>query len=289
MTYPSEVTLSAATAVAGPVRPPTSSLLPHWLDPQVFLADPALGPWVVLLVCGIVFAETGLLVGFFLPGDSLLFTAGLLVATGTIDINVWLLGVLVFICAFVGDQTGYFIGKKAGPAVFNRPDSRLFKRENVKRAQVFFDRHGGKAVVLARFVPVVRTFTPVVAGVAQMEYKAFVGFNALGAFVWGVGVTLLGYVLGDRVPFVRENLDLIFVAVVVLSVIPIVVEVIRQSHKAITDDEPEDDAAEETQPRRSAGNTAAGNAVSGNPAPGNTVSGHTASGKTQAEGAGAAE
>ncbi|MCC9144765.1 MULTISPECIES: VTT domain-containing protein [unclassified Arthrobacter] len=289
MTYPSEVTLSAATAVAGPVRPPTSSLLPHWLDPQVFLADPALGPWVVLLVCGIVFAETGLLVGFFLPGDSLLFTAGLLVATGTIDINVWLLGVLVFICAFAGDQTGYFIGKKAGPAVFNRPDSRLFKRENVKRAQVFFDRHGGKAVVLARFVPVVRTFTPVVAGVAQMEYKAFVGFNALGAFVWGVGVTLLGYVLGDRVPFVRENLDLIFVAVVVLSVIPIVVEVIRQSHKAITDDESKDDAAEETQPRRSAGNTAAGNTVSGNPAPGNTVSGHTASGKTQAEGAGAAE
>ncbi|WP_442860230.1 DedA family protein [Arthrobacter sp. zg-Y919] len=283
------MTLSAATAVAGPVRPPTSSLLPHWLDPQVFLADPALGPWVVLLVCGIVFAETGLLVGFFLPGDSLLFTAGLLVATGTIDINVWLLGVLVFICAFAGDQTGYFIGKKAGPAVFNRPDSRLFKRENVKRAQVFFDRHGGKAVVLARFVPVVRTFTPVVAGVAQMEYKAFVGFNALGAFVWGVGVTLLGYVLGDRVPFVRENLDLIFVAVVVLSVIPIVVEVIRQSHKAITDDESKDDAAEETQPRRSAGNTAAGNTVSGNPAPGNTVSGHTASGKTQAEGAGAAE
>ena len=179
--YPSEVTLSAATAVSGPVRPPTSSLLPEWLDPQVFLADPALGPWVVLMVCGIVFAETGLLIGFFLPGDSLLFTAGLLVATGTIDINVWLLAVLVFISAFVGDQTGYYIGRKAGPAVFNRPDSRLFKRENVKRAQVFFDRHGGKAVILARFVPVVRTFTPVVAGVAQMNYKAFVSFNAVGA------------------------------------------------------------------------------------------------------------
>ncbi|WP_407079990.1 DedA family protein [Arthrobacter jinronghuae] len=219
--------------------------MPEWLDPQVFLADPALGPWVVLMVCGIVFAETGLLIGFFLPGDSLLFTAGLLVATGTIDINVWLLAILVFISAFVGDQTGYYIGRKAGPAVFNRPDSRLFKRENVKRAQVFFDRHGGKAVILARFVPVVRTFTPVVAGVAQMNYKAFVSFNAVGAFVWGVGVTLLGYVLGDRVPFVRENLDLIFVAVVVLSVIPIVIEVLRQSHKAVTKDDDEEGDGEE--------------------------------------------
>ena len=231
MAYPREVIHSAATAVLGPVRPPTSSLLPEWLDPQVFLADPALGPWVVLLVCGIVFAETGLLVGFFLPGDSLLFTAGLLVATGTIHINVWLLGLLVFICAFVGDQTGYYIGKKTGPAIFKRPNSRLFKQENVHRAEAFFARHGGKAVILARFVPVVRTFTPVVAGVARMEYKTFVAFNAIGAFVWGVGVTLLGYVLGDKVPFVRENLDLIFVGVVVLSVIPIIIEVLRQSRK----------------------------------------------------------
>ena len=231
MAYPREVTLTAATAVSGPVRPPTSSLLPEWLDPQVFLADPALGPWVVLLVCGIVFAETGLLIGFFLPGDSLLFTAGLLVATGTIHINVWLLGLLVFICAFVGDQTGYYIGKKTGPAIFKRPNSRLFKQENVRRAEVFFERHGGKAVILARFVPVVRTFTPVVAGVARMNYKTFVMFNVIGAFLWGVGVTLLGYVLGDRVPFVRENLDLIFVGVVVLSVIPIIIEVLRQSRK----------------------------------------------------------
>ena len=231
MAYPRGVTLTAATAVSGPVRPPTSSLLPEWLDPQVFLADPALGPWVVLLVCGIVFAETGLLIGFFLPGDSLLFTAGLLVATGTIHINVWLLGLLVFICAFVGDQTGYYIGKKTGPAIFKRPNSRLFKQENVRKAEVFFERHGGKAVILARFVPVVRTFTPVVAGVARMEYKTFVMFNVIGAFIWGVGVTLLGYVLGDRVPFVRENLDLIFVGVVVLSVIPIMIEVFRQSRK----------------------------------------------------------
>ena len=239
MAYPEEVILSAAAAAFGPVRPPTSSLLPEWLDPQVFLADPALGPWVVLLVCGIVFAETGLLIGFFLPGDSLLFTAGLLVATGTININVWLLALLIFISAFVGDQTGYYIGKKTGPAIFKRPNSRLFKQENVRRAEAFFERHGGKAVILARFVPVVRTFTPVVAGVARMNYRTFVAFNVIGAFLWGVGVTMLGYVLGDRVPFVRENLDLIFVGVVVLSVIPIVFEVLRQSHKAATKDDGE--------------------------------------------------
>ncbi len=265
MAYPREVTLTAATAVSGPVRPPTSSLLPEWLDPQVFLADPSLGPWVVLLVCGIVFAETGLLIGFFLPGDSLLFTAGLLVATGTIHINVWLLALLVFICAFVGDQTGYYIGKKTGPAIFKRPNSRLFKQENVRRAEVFFERHGGKAVILARFVPVVRTFTPVVAGVARMDYKTFVTFNVIGAFLWGVGVTLLGYVLGDRVPFVRENLDLIFVGVVLLSVIPIVIEVLRQSRKG--GEKHNDDADVADQPiggrvsnaAASSGNRSAGN------------------------------
>lgn len=255
---------SAAAAAFGPVRPPTSSLLPEWLDPQVFLADPALGPWVVLLVCGIVFAETGLLVGFFLPGDSLLFTAGLLVATGTININVWLLSLLIFISAFVGDQTGYYIGKKAGPAVFKRPNSRLFKQENVRRAEVFFERHGGKAVILARFVPVVRTFTPVVAGVARMNYRTFVAFNVIGAFVWGVGVTMLGYVLGDRVPFVRENLDLIFVGVVVLSVIPIVLEVLRQSHKAVAKDDGGSAApAEASAPVESGDGTSAAPATAG--------------------------
>ena len=265
MAYPREVTLTAATAVSGPVRPPTSSLLPEWLDPQVFLADPSLGPWVVLLVCGIVFAETGLLIGFFLPGDSLLFTAGLLVATGTIHINVWLLALLVFICAFVGDQTGYYIGKKTGPAIFKRPNSRLFKQENVRRAEVFFERHGGKAVILARFVPVVRTFTPVVAGVARMNYKTFVMFNVIGAFLWGVGVTLLGYVLGDRVPFVRENLDLIFVGVVLLSVIPIAIEVLRQSRKGGEKHSDDKDAADHPAGGRVSGEAASsGHRTAGN-------------------------
>lgn len=202
-------------------------LLPDWLNPQVFLADPALAPWVVLLVCGIVFAETGLLIGFFLPGDSLLFTAGLLVATGTIHVNMWLFVLLIFISAVVGDQLGYYIGHKAGPAIFKRPDSRFFKQEYVEKAHALFEKHGGKAVVLARFVPIARTFTPVVAGVAKMDYRHFVVFNVLGGLIWGVGITLLGYVLGDRVPFIRDNLDLIFVLIVLISIMPVIVEILR--------------------------------------------------------------
>ncbi|MBD8044462.1 VTT domain-containing protein [Arthrobacter sp. Sa2BUA2] len=208
-----------------------SSLLPEWLDPQVFLADPAIGPWVVLLVCGIVFVETGLLIGFFLPGDSLLFTAGLLVATGAIQINIWLLILFIALCAFAGDQLGYFIGRKAGPVVFNRPDSRLFRQENVTRAETFFARHGGKAVVLARFIPVIRTFTPVVAGVGRMHYATFIAYNAIGAAVWALSVTLLGFLLGDRVPFVRDNLDLIFLGVIALTLVFVVAGLIRPGRR----------------------------------------------------------
>ncbi|WAP52421.1 VTT domain-containing protein [Arthrobacter sp. ATA002] len=207
-------------------------MLPEWLDPQVFLADPALGPWVVLVVCGIVFAETGLLVGFFLPGDTLLFTAGLLVATGTVHVNVWLLGLLISLSAFIGDQLGYWIGRRAGPAVFSRPESRIFRRENVDRAEEFFARHGGKAITLARFVGIVRTFTPVVAGVARMRYSAYVAFDAAGALLWGMGLTLLGYVLGNRFPFIRDHLDLIVVSVVLLTAATISLTLLRQKKRA---------------------------------------------------------
>jgi membrane-associated protein len=212
---------------AGPVQPQLASFLPDWLNPQVFLADPALAPWVVLLVCGIVFAETGLLVGFFLPGDSMLFTAGLLVATDTIKFNIWLLALLIVVSAIIGNQTGYLIGSKAGPAIFNKPNSRLFKRENVENAHAFFEKHGGKALILARFVPIIRTFVPVIVGVAQMSRKKFFLFNVIGAVLWGGGVTLLGYLLGDRIPWVRDNLDIIFIAIVLVSVLPIGVEVLR--------------------------------------------------------------
>jgi membrane-associated protein len=204
-----------------------SSVLPDWLNPQVFLADPALAPWVVLLVCGIIFAETGLLIGFFLPGDSMLFTAGLLVATDTIKFNIWAFAALIIVSAILGNQAGYLIGAKAGPAIFNRPDSRLFKRENVESAHAFFEKHGGKALVLARFVPIIRTFVPVIVGVAQMDKRKFFLFNVIGAVLWGGGVTLLGYLLGDKVPWVRDNLDIIFVIIVLVSVIPIGIEVAR--------------------------------------------------------------
>ncbi|WP_323745616.1 DedA family protein [Arthrobacter gandavensis] len=222
--------MTLATAASAALQP-KSSLLPEWLDPQVFLADPAIGPWVVLLVCGIVFVETGLLIGFFLPGDSLLFTAGLLVATGAVQINIWVLILLIALSAFAGDQMGYLIGRKAGPVVFNRPESRFFHQENVDRAEAFFARHGGKAVVLARFVPVIRTFTPVVAGVGRMHYATFIAYNAIGGAVWALSVTLLGYILGDRVPFVRDNLDLIFLGVIGLTLVFVLAGLFRPGRR----------------------------------------------------------
>ena len=215
----------STTLAAAMVRPPTASFLPDWLNPDVFLRDPALGPWIILLICGIVFAETGLLVGFFLPGDSMLFTAGLLIATGALDVNLPLFAALIFVSAFVGDQTGYLIGRKAGPAIFKRPDSRFFRQEYVEKAHAFFERFGGRAVVLARFVPIVRTFVPVIAGVAHMTYRTFALYNLLGALLWGVGVTLLGFWLGQY-EWVGENIDLIFLVIVLLSVIPIGLELL---------------------------------------------------------------
>ena len=157
----------------------------------------------------------------------MLFTAGLLVATGTIKVNIWALTALIIVAAIIGNQAGYLIGSKAGPAIFNKPDSRLFKRENVESAHAFFEKHGGKALILARFVPIIRTFVPVIVGVAQMDKRKFFLFNVIGAVLWGGGVTLLGYLLGDKVPWVRDNLDIIFIVIVLLSVIPIGIEVIR--------------------------------------------------------------
>lgn len=206
---------------------PSLSILPDWLDPMTILDNPAIGAWVVVLACGIIFAETGLLVGFFLPGDSLLFTAGLLVSTGAMPVNIWVLMGLLIVSGFVGNQLGYFIGYKAGPSIFNKPDSRLFKKQHVDSAHAFFEKHGGKALILARFVPIVRTFVPVIVGVAKMDIKKFVLFNAIGAVLWAGGVTLLGYILGNRVPWVRDNLDIIFIAIVAISVIPIIVELLK--------------------------------------------------------------
>jgi membrane-associated protein len=190
------------------------------LDPKSLIDD--VGLWGVFAV---VFAESGMLVGFFLPGDSLLFTAGFL-ASGPSSVDEalhlplgWLL-VGTFIAAVAGDQVGYVIGRRAGPAIFNRPDSRFFKQENVDKAHAFFERYGAKTIVLARFVPVVRTFAPVVAGVSNMQYRTFVTFNLVGGFLWAIGVTLLGYFLG-QVDFIEENLELAILTIVAISVLPI--------------------------------------------------------------------
>ncbi|MEW1819465.1 VTT domain-containing protein [Arthrobacter sp. NPDC080031] len=216
----------SALVGAGPVQPHMSALLPDWLNPDVFLRDSPLGSLVVLLVCGIVFAETGLLVGFFLPGDSMLFTSGLLVATGAIQFNLWAMCAMIIVSAIIGNQMGYLIGSKAGPAIFNKPDSKLFKRENVESAHAFFEKHGGKALILARFVPIIRTFVPVIVGVAKMDKRKFFLFNVIGAVLWGGGVTLLGAWLGQY-EWVGKNIDIIFVVIVLISVVPVAVEVIR--------------------------------------------------------------
>jgi len=173
----------------------------------------------------IVFAESGILAGFFLPGDSLLFTAGLLASRGVLNFPLIVTG--CFIAAVVGDQVGYMIGRRYGPALFRRPNSRLFHQRNVDRARAYFDAHGSKTVVLARFIPVVRTFTPVVAGVGQMDYRRFVTFNVLGGFLWAVGATSLGYALGESVPDIDRYLLPMILVISALSFIPVARELLK--------------------------------------------------------------
>ncbi len=180
----------------------------------------------------IIFAESGLLIGFFLPGDSLLFTAGLLAAKGDLNIAVVLVG--CFLAAVIGDQVGYAFGKKVGPSIFRRENSKLFKQEYVQRADEFFEAHGAKTILLARFVPVVRTFVPILAGVGKMKYRTFLTYNVIGGLVWAVGVTSLGYLLGEQIG--EKNIDkyllpIIFV-IIVVSVLPAVIEVLRHRRKA---------------------------------------------------------
>ena len=179
----------------------------------------ALGPVALLLMMGVVFAETGLLIGFFLPGDSLLFTAGILTAAGVVHLPFWVMAVGLFAAAAAGDQVGFLLGRRWGPRLFNRPDSRLFSRTHAQRAHHFFTRHGSKTVVLARFLPVVRSFTPVVAGAVRMPYRRFTFYNLAGALLWAVGILTAGYFLGG-VPIVAAHVELIAIAMVALSLVP---------------------------------------------------------------------
>jgi membrane-associated protein len=190
-----------------------------FLDPEkVLVAAGTIG------LIAIVFAESGLLFGFFLPGDSLLFTAGLFASQGKLNLAVILLG--CFVAAVAGDQVGYAFGNRVGPALFRRPDSRFFKQEHVEKAQGYFERYGSKTIVLARFVPIVRTFAPIVAGVGTMPYRTFLTFNLLGGLLWTFGVTLLGYFLGN-VAWIKEHLELAILGIVALSIVPILIEVLR--------------------------------------------------------------
>ncbi|MFI8290688.1 DedA family protein [Streptomyces sp. ms191] len=199
----------------------TLALGPSWLDPDYLIQT-----FGLIGVLVIVFAESGLLIGFFLPGDSLLFTTGLLVTTGKLDTPLWLVCTLVALAAILGDQVGYLFGRKVGPSLFKRPDSRLFKQENVEKAHEFFEKHGPKSLILARFVPIVRTFTPIIAGVSRMNYRSFIIFNIVGGLLWGVGVTLLGASLG-KIDFVHEHIEAILILIVLISVVPIAIEFLR--------------------------------------------------------------
>ena len=206
---------------------------PEWLDAANLITKIVewFGPWAIVGVMLVIFAETGLLIGFFLPGDSLLFTLGMFVGTGAVGVHIWVAAPLVWLAAVIGNQTGYFIGRKAGPAIFNKPDSRLFKREYVERTSAFFERHGGKAVTLAQFVPIVRTFTPVIAGVGKMHYRHFITFNVLGATFWAFGITWLGYFLGSF-EWIRENIDTMILVIVFISVAPMLASAVSKIVKS---------------------------------------------------------
>ena len=181
-------------------------------------------------IMAILFAECGLLVGVFLPGDSLLFTAGLLAAGGLVP-PLWVLLLLLPFAAIAGNLVGWWIGRKAGPAVFERPDSRLLKAQYVQRAESFFERNGARTVLLARFVPVVRTFSSVMAGAARMDFRRFALYSVIGGVLWAAGVTLLGYWLG-QVAVVRDHVELFILGVVVLSLVPIAIEVVRNRRRS---------------------------------------------------------
>jgi membrane-associated protein len=210
-------------------------------DPKEIIQDAS--PFGELLVIAIIFAETGLLIGFFLPGDSLLFTAGLLANQG--DLNIAFLLVGVFVAAVVGDQVGYQFGRKAGPSIFRKPDAKLFRQEYVQHTKNFFDNHGPKTIVIARFVPVVRTFAPVLAGVGEMKWKTFTIYNVVGALVWAVGITLLGYALGSAIG--EDNVDTylypIIAVIILVSFIPPFLEW-RKHRRARTQAEAEEETEE---------------------------------------------
>lgn len=189
----------------------------------------AFGTWALWGAALVIFAECGLLLGFFLPGDSLLFTVGLFIGSQTIKQPLWLACLVLTVAAFLGNACGYEIGRRTGSRVFSKPDSRLFKREYVDKTVAFFDKYGARAIVLARFVPIVRTFITVIAGVGQMDRRRYLSYSGIGGLLWASGVTVLGQLLG-KISFVAKNIEVILILIVLVSVLPIGVEYLR--HRA---------------------------------------------------------
>jgi membrane-associated protein len=173
----------------------------------------------------IIFAETGLMIGFFLPGDSLLVTAGVFASTGRL--NIWTLNALLVVAAIAGDTVGYWFGRRVGQALFNRPKSLLFNPAHLRRAHDFYEKHGGKTIIIARFMPVVRTFAPIVAGMGEMNYRRFLSFNVFGGLFWVVSMTGIGYFLG-KIPGVREHIEIVIMIVVFLSILPGIIAAARE-------------------------------------------------------------
>lgn len=179
----------------------------------------------------VIYAESGLLIGFFLPGDSLLFTAGILVHSGIFNINIHLFVLLLFLAAVLGDTTGYWFGKKTGPKIFKKPDAKIFKQSHIKKAQDFYEKYGGKTIIIARFVPIVRTFAPIVAGVGKMEYRKFLSYNIFGGLLWVTLITYAGYFLGELFAHMGLDIDQIILPValiiIFISVLPAIYEILK--------------------------------------------------------------
>ena len=194
------------------------------LDEYLNLLVSNYGTWIYAILFLVIFCETGLVVMPFLPGDSLLFIAGAICANGAMDPIV--LGALLMLAAIMGDSTNYMIGRTTGERLFNKPNSKIFRRDYLQRTHEFYDRHGGKTVTLARFLPIVRTFAPFVAGVGRMPYGRFLAFSVVGTILWVGGLVTLGYFFGN-VPFIKQNLSLMIVAIILLSLVPVIIGVVR--------------------------------------------------------------
>lgn len=188
----------------------------------------------IIGVAAVVFAESGLLIGFFLPGDSLIFTTGFLIQAGLLPINIHLAVFIIFVAAVLGDTVGYWFGRRAGPRIFKKPDARLFKQEYIQRSQTFYEKHGGKTIIIARFIPIVRTFAPIVAGASRMNYQRFLSFNVIGGLLWSAGVTYIGYGLGGLFEQAGIDIDQVLLPIIALiifiSILPGIIQLIRDKN-----------------------------------------------------------